>query len=255
MRSLDLLLTPAEFQRLSERDLSKTVCVVFDVFRATSTLLEAFAQGAVAIRPTKDIPEALEWRRDWPDALLAGERDGLKIGPELTGGVAFDLGNSPREFTRERVEARRIIMTTSNGTRALRACHGAMGVWVASFANLDAVAQRIVGTDPEQLILVCSGTLESAAYEDALGAGALLEQLLPDLERTPGLRIGDAVHLARAAYRAGRHDLVGALAGSQNGRRLLSLPDLAPDVAICLIPNRFNFVPEMDSNGVLCCEF
>ncbi len=248
VRSIDVLLVPAEFQRLPERDLSRTVCVVFDILRATSTMLEAFANGAAAIRPAVDIPEALAWHHEWPDALLAGEREGLRIGPELTGGIAFDLGNSPREFTAERVRNRRILMTTSNGTRALRACQGASAIWIASFGNLTAVADRILWCQPEELILVCSGTLESLAYEDVLGAGALIDRLGSELD---GVRVNDSAHLVRHAFESAKSNLLGALTASRNGRRLLSLPELAADVPICLTPDRFDFVPEMDSLGVI----
>lgn len=248
VRSIDVLLVPAEFQRLPERDLSRTVCVVFDVLRATSTMLEAFGHGAAAIRPAVNIPEALAWHQEWPDALLAGEREGLRIGPELTGGIAFDLGNSPREFTVERVRNRRILMTTSNGTRALRACQGASAIWIASFGNLAAVADQILRCQPEELILVCSGTLESLAYEDVLGAGALIDRLGSALD---GVRVNDSAHLVRQAFEAGKSNLLGALSASRNGRRLLSLPELAADVPICLAPDRFDFVPEIDSMGVI----
>lgn len=250
MRTLDVLLTPAEFQRLPDRDLSHAVCVVFDVLRATSTMLQAFANGARAIRPALDIPEALEWYREWPDALLAGEREGLRIGSQWTGGIEFHLGNSPREFTREAVHGRRILMTTSNGTRALRSCRHGNTVWIASFANVSAVAECILAIDPEQLIIVCSGTQEASAYEDVLGAGALVEQLFTKLD---GVRIDDSAHLVRNAFRLAEADTASALKYSRNGRRLLSLPDLAPDVPICLAMNRFDFVPEMDGDGIITC--
>jgi 2-phosphosulfolactate phosphatase len=110
--NLEVLFTPAEFSALSGRDLSEVHCIVFDVLRATSTMLTALANGASAIFPVREIPEALKLRAAHPSALLAGERDGVRIRAAQTGGVDFDLGNSPREFTRERVAGREIIMTT-----------------------------------------------------------------------------------------------------------------------------------------------
>src|SRR5882762_2319388 len=128
----EVLFTPAEFRALRQRDLTNTVCVVVDVLRATSSIVTALANGAAACIPVEEISEALAMRRQRPGALLAGERDGLRIGAALTGGVEFDLGNSPREFTREKVAGKTIISTTTNGTRALRACRGAEWVIVAS---------------------------------------------------------------------------------------------------------------------------
>src|SRR5262245_5284580 len=114
MPSLEVLFTPADFAALEARDLSETVCVVFDVLRATSTIVTALANGASAIFPVAEISEALAVRRKEMDVLLAGERNGLRILNHLTGSIAFDLGNSPREFTRAKVAGRPIAMTTTN---------------------------------------------------------------------------------------------------------------------------------------------
>src|SRR5215211_2708797 len=137
--TLEVILTPAEFGPLRQRDLSQTVCVVFDILRATTSMITALANGADSIIPVEQISEALELRRQRPELLLAGERDGVRIRSNLTGGIDFDLGNSPREFTSERVQGRSIVMTTTNGTRALRACAAAQVVLIGSFLNLRAI--------------------------------------------------------------------------------------------------------------------
>lgn len=234
MKSLEVLFSPAEFAALRSRDLSRTVCVVFDILRATSTMVTALAHGAEAILPVNDIPEALVAKQANPDALLAGERHGLKIGPELTGGVSFDLGNSPREFTRERVSGRTVIMTTTNGTRALRASAGAREVWVGSFLNLSAVNRHLrslSAADFDQLLLVCSGTYEEASFEDTLAAGALADRVW-DLFAEKD--VADSAQIARQVFLAHQHDLVAAMASARNGRRLLQSAELRDDVALCL---------------------
>jgi 2-phosphosulfolactate phosphatase len=81
-------------------------------------MITALANGAVAILPVSEIPEALALRDRQCDLLLAGERNGLRIGRDLTGSIDFDLANSPREFTPEKVRGKIIVMTTTNGTRA-----------------------------------------------------------------------------------------------------------------------------------------
>src|SRR6185503_15623988 len=101
--NLEILFTPAEFATLDQRDLSQTSCVVFDILRATTTMVTALANGAKAIIPVAEISEALAIRRREPEVLLAGERDGLRIRAAQTGSIEFDLGNSPREFRAERV--------------------------------------------------------------------------------------------------------------------------------------------------------
>src|SRR4051794_5856645 len=99
-RFLDVLFTPADFDALARRDLSSTVCIVFDVLRATSSMITVLANGATEIVPVAEIHEALALRKTDPNILLAGERDGVLITSALTGELSFDFGNSPREFTK-----------------------------------------------------------------------------------------------------------------------------------------------------------
>src|SRR3954468_9794467 len=94
-RFLDVHFTPADFNALSQRDLSSTICVVFDVLRATSSMITALANGATEIIPVAEIHEALALRKADQNILLAGERDGVLITSALTGGSSFDFGNSP----------------------------------------------------------------------------------------------------------------------------------------------------------------
>lgn len=246
MTHLEVLFAPAEFSALKGRDLRETVCVVFDVLRATSTMVTALAQGASALIPVQEIAEALALHRQDPSLLLAGEREGVRIGPSLTGGVTFDLGNSPREFTAERVRGRTVVTTTTNGTRALRACLAARTVLIGSFLNLQATADWLTEQQPAQLLLVCSGTHEEAAYEDTLAAGALCDLLWAQYEAGA---VADSAHMARGLYRSERTDLLGAMARSRNGRHLLKHAELREDVAVCLRPNAVPLVAELGKDG------
>ncbi len=130
---IEVILTPAELPVLEQRDLHNTACVVFDVLRATSAFVTALHNGARAIVPVSEISEALARRQKQPDVLLGGERDGVRIRAAQTGGVDFDLGNSPREYTPDKVRGKTIVSTTTYGTRALRAGAGAKTVLAASF--------------------------------------------------------------------------------------------------------------------------
>jgi 2-phosphosulfolactate phosphatase len=246
--SLEVLFAPAEYALLHQRDLRQTVCVVFDVLRATSTMVTALANGATAIRPVAGIPEALNLRQRQPDILLAGERDGLRIQAHLTGGVSFDLGNSTREFTAAKVRGRTIAMTTTNGTCALQACAPAAAVLLGSFLNLGATAQAVEARDAAHLLLVCSGTLEQAAAEDVLGAGALCDLLWPKYSR--GL-VADSAQIARRLFRLEQDTLLDAVTQSRNGRRLLAQPDLRNDVPFCLQRDLFSLVAELGKDGAV----
>ena len=171
--NLDTLLTPGELPALARRDLRDAVCVVFDVLRATSTFVTALNNGAQEIIPVSEIPEAVALRQQRPDVRLAGERDGVKIRAAQSGGIDFDFGNSPREFTPAEVRGKTIVSTTTNGTRALRACAGAKCVLAASFLNLAATAKFLSAGKFSDVLLVCAGTGEGVALEDVLAAGAL----------------------------------------------------------------------------------
>ncbi len=246
MKTLDVLFTPADFTELKNRNLDQSLCVVFDVFRATSSMITALANGAAAVIPVGEIPEALEIRRRDTSVLLAGEREGLRIGAALTGGAEFDFGNSPREFTRERVAGRTIVSTTTNGTRALRACAHAKAVLVGSFLNLTATAQAVEQQNPESLIVICSGTFEQTALEDALGAGALCERLW---NHFAGGQISDSALMAYKLYQIGKADLLKTASEARNGRKLLSNPDLRDDVPFCLQCDTCRFAAALQHDG------
>jgi 2-phosphosulfolactate phosphatase len=245
--NLEVLFTPAEFAALKQRDLSQTVCVVIDALRATASMLTALANGATHIFPVKEISDALEWKRSHPEALLAGERDGVMIRAWQTGSVDFDLGNSPREFGVERVSGLEIIMTTTNGTRALQACAGARTALVCAALNLGAVARWIRLDRPQNVMVVCAGTYEEAAYEDTLVAGALCELLWPQFRAT---QIADSAAMARNLYLATGGDLLAAMEHSKNARRLLANEALRDDVEFSMARDVLNFTAELHGAAV-----
>lgn len=243
---VELLQTPAEWRAIPADDLAQSTCVVFDVLRATSSMLAALANGAAKVVPVAEIEQALAWRRRDPGVLLAGERDGLRITAAQTNGVDFDFGNSPAELGAGDVRGRTIVMTTTNGTRALRACTGAPLVLLGSFLNLGALTARLRAHPPRRLLLVAAGTGDAAALEDSLAAGALCDRLWPGFA---GVRINDAVRMAHALYRAHATDLTAALAAAENGARLLAQPLLAADVAYCAQLDALDIVAALDADG------
>ena len=268
---IDATLSPAELPALGGRDLRGTVCVVFDVLRATSTFVTALHNGAKAVIPVAEIAEALALRQKQPGVLLGGERDGVKIRAGQTGGGDFDLGNSPREYMPEMVRGKTIVSTTTNGTRALRACAGAKTVLAASFLNLTATAQFIRQLQPGQILLVCAGTRENMADEDVLAAGALCELLIrwgettgePKGEqkhsgsrgRSPhqkdACELSDSVETARTAWRKAKSNLLEAVSSAENARRLLAIPELRDDVAFCLRQDVFDLVATLGRDGAI----
>jgi 2-phosphosulfolactate phosphatase len=246
--SLEVLLSPAEFALLPQRDLTHTACVVLDVLRATTSMITALANGAREILPVPDIVSALELKLRRPEVLLAGERNGWRIGASQTGGIEFDLGNSPREFIPEKVAQRSIVMTTTNGTAALRACSGAELVLVGCLRNNQAVAQLLDRQQPRHLLIVCGGTFEQAALEDTLAAGALADLIAA---RCDPAGISDSTLMARQVFRQHATDLEAGLGLSRNGRRLLSQPELCEDVAFAARLDTTSVVGIMQPGGAV----
>jgi phosphosulfolactate phosphohydrolase-like enzyme len=287
---IETILTPAELPALAQRDLRATACVVFDVLRATSTFVTALHHGAQAIIPVSEIAEALAFKKSEVRSqkseviLLGGERNGVRISAD---GIDFDLGNSPREYTPEKVRGKTIVSTTTNGTRALRACIGAKTILASSFLNLTATAEFLRQNRFETILLICAGTHENEALEDVLASGALCELLLDSpgsinpvaadvsplhlksvevradsrrllrskgskresFERVEVAGLDDSSQIARRAWLEAKSDLSAAIGRSQNGARLLAIPELREDVAFCLQRDIFPLIAKMENDG------
>ena len=248
---LETILTPAELPALDQRDGRGTACVVFDILRATSTFITALHQGAKEIIPVSEIAEAVARRKNDANILLAGERDGRRIRAAQSGGTDFNFGNSPREFTPECVREKTIVSTTTNGTRALRAGANAECVLAAAFLNLAATANFLRAKNFSTVRLVCAGTGEGVALEDVLAAGALVELLVGMSFAHRPTELSDSSLVALKTFTEMKADLAAAIGSSQNGRRLLAIPELRDDVTFCAQRDVFDLVAVMDEHGAL----
>jgi 2-phosphosulfolactate phosphatase len=234
---LDIYFTPGELAGLELPDR----LVVIDVLRATSTLVEALANGARAVFPVATADDAVRIAqgigRD--GVVLCGERKGLPI-------EGFDLGNSPLEFGRDVVADLTLVMTTTNGTRAFIAvaerragkAEGGGEILAASFLNLPAVVARLAAADGPAA-LVCAGREGRFALEDALCAGAIVRGL-----EQAGVRVEGNDGVAAAAPLAGRllRQLPKALARTAAARDLAAI-GRAEDVSFCATVDRTDVVP------------
>ncbi|UCF18531.1 MAG: 2-phosphosulfolactate phosphatase [Gemmatimonadota bacterium] len=193
---IDVLWSPSELEGVSVQD---RVAVVIDVLRAGTTIATAIRHGARAIFPVASIEEAMRLATSLGrgEVLLCGERQGLRV-------EGFDLGNSPAEFSFD-LSDRTIVMTTTNGTRALAALSAAKVTYVASLVNLSAVAQQLGAAGGEPLI-VCAGREGRVSAEDALCAGLLVERLVNEgpliSGGAAGAQLGDGAVAALALARA-----------------------------------------------------
>jgi len=204
---IDAALGPADIARLPDRDLSRTLCVVFDVLRATTSLVTGLAHGMRAAIPVCSIEEALAERSQDPSVLLGGERHGNRID-------GFDLGNGPLEYD-ARVKHRVVVTTTTNGTIALRACAGAAQTHAAALVNLSAAAGAVRGSALSTVLLVCAGTFEEPALEDIYAAGRLVHAL-------GSQELSDTAAVCAAVGSRFGTDAGSALRATKNGRALLA---------------------------------
>ena len=165
MKSITTVLSPALFEATVGSVENKNV-VVIDILRATTTMCVAMENGANSIWPVDTLQKAAQAGSSF---LTAGERNGEKV-------EGFDLGNSPQEFTKEVVNGRDIVMTTTNGTRAIALSEGAKNIYISSYRNVSAMIKELI-EQPEDVVLFCSGWKDQVNLEDALFAGELIDGL------------------------------------------------------------------------------
>ena len=223
-------------QQLTPQDTQGRIVAVIDVLRASTTTAVALANGARAIIPTES-PDAAVTRSKQLERgafLLAGERRMLKMD-------GFDLGNSPREHTREVVEGKTVLLSTTNGTKALLAVQGARDVVVASYVNLTAVSTMLRtalrgGTD---ITIVCAGQDRQFALEDAGCAG---RYVLNVSKRLNGIDVNDAALAASLIDRKYGDNLMRLFNTAVHGRALAAA-GFGDDLAVCAAVDSYPVIP------------
>jgi phosphosulfolactate phosphohydrolase-like enzyme len=165
MKNITTVLSPALFEATVGGVENKNV-VVIDILRATTTMCVAMENGANSIWPVDSVQKAAQAGSSF---LTAGERNGEKV-------EGFDLGNSPQEFSEEVVKGRDIVMTTTNGTKAISLSEGAKNIYIASYRNISAVVQELQ-KQPEDIVLFCSGWKDQVNLEDTLFAGEVVARV------------------------------------------------------------------------------
>ncbi|HSB77837.1 MAG TPA: 2-phosphosulfolactate phosphatase [Candidatus Methylomirabilis sp.] len=232
---LDVLLLPSE---LPARPRPERFSVVVDVIRATTSVVSAFQHGCRSVLPVASPEEARAALAATPEALLAGEQGGQRI-------PGFVLGNSPREFSREAVAGRDVILSTSNGTKALRAVGAGRTVAIGAFLNRSAVGEWLIAGRADALI-VCSGYEGVFSLEDAVCAGAIVEQAAA-LGR--GLELGDGARACQALWARFGSNLPQLLRETEWGRHIVGL-GLEVDLDICASLDVTNVLPRMERGRI-----
>ena len=199
---------------LMPSDVSGRVVAVIDVLRASTSIATALNNGAKAVIPPESSDEVVTRSKalERTDVRLAGERKMLPI-------AGFDLGNSPREFTRAAVEGKTILMTTTNGTPAITNTQGARDVVIASYVNYTAVLTMLRtalrgGTD---ITLVCAGRERQFALEDAGCAGRFVTNVS---KRLTGVSVNDAAQACALIDKRYGEQVLKLFEASEHGRAL-----------------------------------
>jgi len=231
-------LMPGEF---SDLDLTGRVALVVDVFRATSMVVAAFGAGCLRVIPVASEAAARERAAALaPSAvLLAGERGGDPID-------GFDLGNSPLDCTPERVGGRTLVLTTTNGTRAMLKAGEAAAAALGALTNVRAAAQW-AAAQRRDITVLCAGEQGRFSLEDAVGAGLLVAGVLRE---NPTAKLSDA---ARAAHS------LGMVYGAEPDRlkqdaawaRQLHRRGRAADLEVCIRIDVATVVPEIVAGAVV----
>lgn len=226
---------------VSPQELAGHTAVVIDVLRATTTIVHALGAGAREVIPCVEVEQAHELATRTPGrVLLGGERLGLPID-------GFDLGNSPAEYTPETVAGRTVVMTTTNGTRAIARCREAGSVFIGAFVNFSALCREV--KEAAHLDLICAGTRGQITREDALLAGAVVDRLTNDGgAKSAPRQCNDQAIIARDAWQSLGLDLADGFRLNEtlrhtNGGRNLRALGQDHDIALAAQWDQFDFLP------------
>lgn len=212
--------------------------VVIDALRATSVIATALAAGAACVIPVAEVGEAKRVYGSMQEgtALLCGERGGNPI-------PGFHLGNSPLEYAPDAVRGRTLVMTTTNGTRAILAAAGAAKLALGAAVNASSVAKAAAASGMD-VTIVCAGTKGFFSLEDTLAAGAIIGAM-----GVPDAALDDLSLLSLDLYRRNADNLAGALRDCAHARRLIEI-GYARDVEYCMHKDVLSIVPYYNNGKI-----
>lgn len=220
------------------------IIAIVDVLRCSSTIITALVNGASEIIPVPTVSEARQIKQEHPNYLLAGERKGFKL-------KSFDLGNSPKEFNRERIGGRGIILTTTDGTKAFEIAKNAKHVLVGGFLNAEAVGKRIDEIAFKYkcgVSLIACGKKGKLSLEDFICAGKILDTM-PTNEFT----FSDSARAALLAFKGAGDKTLELVRSCEHGKYLKKI-GLIEDIRFCLRTNFSNEVPVFFEDRITCLK-
>lgn len=225
---IDVCFSPALYPAYHDPE---AIVVVVDIFRATTTMAAAFSNGVRSIRPVATVEEAQAYKeKGW---LVGAERNVRRCD-------FADFGNSPFDYTPEKVAGKEIVFTTTNGTKAITIAQSAYRVVTGAFINLQAVADYCVG-HKRNVVVLCSGWQDKVNIEDTLFGGALVDLLVNTGLYEKG---SDSAVIAQDMWTTNKEDLLHYLAPTDHVARLKA-NHLDDSIPYCLTLSITNRVPEL----------
>lgn len=213
-----------------------SIIVIIDILRASSSICTAFANGALSIIPVSDANEAKNYKSK--GYLVAAERDGFILD-------FADFGNSPFNFSRERVEGRTIVYSTTNGTGIINLASAGYMIVIGSFLNLGALTRWLIN-EKKDVLLFCAGWKNRFNIEDSVCAGSIAEKLINSGSFST---ICDSTLAAMDLWSLAKPDISGYLEKAAQRSRLRD-KNLDDCIEFCFTPDFTDKIPVM-KNGVL----
>ncbi len=241
--------------------LADSVSVVIDILRATTTMTTGIANGAARIVPCVGVDQAHLTKQRLLDEIPSSDTEtpgspvllgGERLGKPLPG---FDLGNAPETYTPAAIGGKTIVMTTTNGTRAMDRCRGAQQIVIGSFANLSRIVQHL--SLANRAALICSGTDKHVTCEDVLFAGAVTAELLRlSTDSGTAWEINDQAELARCYWQQlvgtspfpSAESILGVFRRSLGGSNLIA-QGRGCDLEFAAKIDRFSVLPVLDQTN------
>tara|TARA_B100000508_G_C11465884_1_gene282521 strand:- start:257 stop:979 length:723 start_codon:yes stop_codon:yes gene_type:complete len=213
------------------------IVVVIDVLRATSAICSAIDNGVSSVIPVPTVEEAKSYQ---DNGYLAGaERQGQIVD-------GFDFGNSPYSYMNPKLKGKDIVLSTTNGTRAINIAKDAPTVVIGSLINLESLVKWLL-KENKNVLCLCSGWKGNFNLEDTICAGAIAHDLLATGKYSSD---DDSSVAAKYLYLSSRHNYFGFLKSSSHRRRLKKLK-LNKDIKYCLTPNQVNVIPILQNDKIV----
>jgi 2-phosphosulfolactate phosphatase len=214
-RKIEVCLSPALIDLYA---IENSIVVVIDILRATSSMVYGIDNGAKAIIPVAQVEDCMTY--SGKGYLLAAERNGEVV-------EGYDFGNSPFSYTAEKVGGKTVVLTTTNGTKALHLARKASKVVIGSFLNLTALCNWL-NIQENNVLLLCAGWKDQFNLEDTIFAGAVLHNI-----RTQFTDFDDAGVAAEDLYLLAKDNLRAYIGKSAHSHRMLAL-NIEEDINFCL---------------------